>query len=113
VRRGVDSRHVPHAMNSIQVAFFAAFALTAILTNVYWYRAKVLLRARGFPSSFITDHLSDFRYLAQVIATEENSQQRELFVRLRSKIKTSLIVSLALFGGFSLSSILSMFMKNH
>ena len=100
-------------MNSIQIAFFAAFAVTAILTNVYWYRAKVLLRARGFPSSFITDHLSDFRYLAQVIATENDSRQRDFFVRLRSKIKTSLFVSLALFAGFFLSSIVSMFMMGH
>jgi hypothetical protein len=100
-------------MNSLQVALFAAFCVTAILTNIYWYRAKFLLRRRGFPSSLITDHLSDFRYLAQVIATEDDSRQRDFFVRLRSKIKTSLFVTLALFGAFLLSFILGMLLTSH
>ena len=95
-------------MNLLQIAFSSAFCVTAILTNVYWYRAKFMLRSRGFPSSLITDHLSDFKYLAQVIATEDDARQRDLFLRLRSKIKISLFVSLTLFAGFLASCILNM-----
>ena len=95
-------------MNSLQIAFFVAFAVTAIITNIYWYRAKVSLRPRGFASSFLTDHLSDFSYTAQLIDAETDWRLRCSFIQLRSKIKVSLLVTLALFIGFVLSSILTM-----
>jgi hypothetical protein len=40
-------------MNAPQLSFFMAFAVLCIAMNVLWYRAKFLLRARGFPVAWL------------------------------------------------------------
>jgi len=88
-----------------QIAMPVALPANLVLMNVYWYHAKRLLRARGYPSSLFIDHLSDLGYLALAIVAERDVHQRDLLIRLRRNLKASVFVFLALFGNLLLSCI--------
>ena len=86
-------------MNLIQIILISAATAGIVLFNVLLLHVNRLLSERGFSTS-LYDDLRVFGSLAQAIAREEDSQQRNSLVQMRRKLKTSLAVSLALFVTF-------------
>jgi hypothetical protein len=101
-----------HSMNWLQITLFVAFAGAAMAANVHWYRLKSLLRSRGLPSGWFTNHYNDFKLLAQAVAAETDAAQREELLQLRQRIRHWLIVTFALFGCFMGTFLLGMFTAN-
>ena len=98
-------------MTTTQVILFVGFALCSIVANVFWYRAKFFLRARGFPVSFFTHHWQDLDHLSQLIESETDPVERARVQRLRSGIMGFLVASLALFGVFFASHLVRMYSR--
>ena len=83
----------------VLVAFVVA-GIAMLITNAFWFRAKFLLRQRGFPVSFFVHHWQDLAHLKQWSESTDDPAERIQSDRLRRAIFTSLIVSLALFVVF-------------
>ena len=62
------------------IAFLVA-CLFCLLTSVLWYRLKFLLRARGYPMSYIR-HVQDLTHLNQLIATSPPDIERLRLFRI-------------------------------
>ena len=86
---------------------FIAFAIVAMLTNVLWYRAKFLLRSRGYPMSYIR-HFQDLSHLSQLIQAESDAVTRSRYVRLQRALYISLAVTICLFVAFFASAVSGM-----
>ena len=94
-------------MNKYQIILFLPFLVCSTITNVLWYRAKTLLRERGFPTSLFTDHFQDLKHLAEVAAINGDPQSQS-FGLLRSRIKKWLFISLGCFAALIIAGIIRM-----
>ena len=75
---------------------FVVAAVFAMLTNVLWYRAKFLLRSRGYPMSYIS-HFQDLRHLGQLIHAESDPATRRRYRRLQVGLYSALAIMLCIF----------------
>lgn len=91
-------------MSVVQGTVFTIAAFCVLCTNALWYRAKFLLRGRGFPVSFFSDHLQDLRHLSQLAESETDLVRRAEIRRLRAAILGFLVASLIFFACFALAS---------
>jgi hypothetical protein len=78
------------------IAFQVVLAL-CILTNILWYWTKYLLRARGYPISFIY-HYQDLRHLNQAIS--KSGEDSAALRRLRIALYCAIALTLASFIWF-------------
>jgi transcription elongation factor GreA-like protein len=84
-------------MRHVALSFFVLFAIASVVANVFWYRAKLLLRARGYPVSWLNQHWRDRKNLAEYAAsTPDPEEQRAAALRL-ARIKLWLSVSAGCF----------------
>jgi len=88
-------------MNSLQIVLAALFVLCASAGVYIWYRAKVLLRDRGFPVSFFERerHMKDIFYMGELLYYERDPEVQRRIRRLRTSmiilLVTNVIVTLA------------------
>ena len=74
---------------------WALLMAACIVANVLWYRAKFVLRSRGFPVSFIW-HLSDIPNMHRLISRETDPARR----RSALMLLIALYISIAVFFFF-------------
>jgi len=86
-------------MNLIQTILIAGGTGGIILFNILLLHVNRLLSARGYSTS-LYDDLKVFGLLAQAIVAEKDLKQRDSLVQVRGRLKTSLVISLFLFGAF-------------
>jgi len=91
-------------MNLLQAALISAVTAGTILFSVFLFHVTTLLRARGYPGSLF-DHLSIICYLPQATVAEKDLQRRDMLIRMKSRPRTSLLVSFAFFGAFCITLI--------
>ncbi len=70
-----------------------------MITNALWYRAKFLLRSRGYPMSYIL-HFHDLSHLSQLIHAEPNPVIRARYARLQRALYTAFGITICLFIAF-------------
>jgi hypothetical protein len=76
---------------------WAILTVTCVVGNLLWYRAKFLLRSRGFPISFFR-HMSDLPNLHRLITRETDPRRR----RSALALLIALYITLAVFLFFGI-----------
>ena len=92
-------------MSATQETVFAVVVFCVLGTNILWYRAKFMLRGRGFPVSFFSEHLQDLRHLSELADSETDPVRRAEIRRLRAALYGFLAASLIAFGCFAFASL--------
>jgi len=74
-----------HEIIGIALMFIGMFLI--ILCNVIWYQCKFVLKHKGFPVNYFSNHFRDFKMIGKAVSKETNIEEIKRLRKIQKQMR--------------------------